>query len=42
MKRPLLFLVCCVMMHIASAQSKDEKAVGQAVESLRKAMVRWR
>ena len=39
MKRPLLFLVCCAMMHIASAQSKDEKAVGQAVETLRKAMV---
>lgn len=27
------------MMHIASAQSKDEKAVGQAVESLRKALL---
>lgn len=39
MKRPLLFLVCCAIMHIASAQSKDEKAVAQAVETLRKAMV---
>ncbi|KAA2239320.1 nuclear transport factor 2 family protein [Chitinophaga agrisoli] len=39
MKRLLLFLVICSMMEVSYAQSKDEKAVTQAVENLRKAMV---
>ena len=39
MKRLLLFLVICSMMQLTHAQSKDEKAVAQAVENLRKAMV---
>ncbi len=39
MKRLLLFLVISATMQLTYAQSKDEKAVAQAVENLRKAMV---
>ncbi|TWI89308.1 nuclear transport factor 2 family protein [Chitinophaga japonensis] len=39
MKRPLLFLVACMIAQLSFAQSKDEKAVAAAVENMRKAMI---
>jgi len=39
MKRLLLFPVVCLLLQFSYAQSKDETAVTQAVEQLRKAMV---
>lgn len=39
MKRILSLLVFCSMMNLTMAQTKDEKAVAEANEKLRKAMV---
>lgn len=39
MKRILSLIVLCTMLNVTMAQTKDEKAVAAATESLRKALV---